>query len=357
MKIALILHPIAEDNPAGLGRFVYEMSKGLLATRREDTFVLISKKKLDLKKLYPTLTSHIEEIVLGDSAVWSTRVVWRRRDIDLVIALTPIAPLFLPRGAKLITCAHDFAFVDFDSAQSRIGLWILYALSFFRSARICVVSKFTGNELHRLFYVPRKKIAVVYSGYDHISVRPLTVHSPQNYFLVVGIIKERKNTLRIIQAFELFVQQHTEYMLRIVGKYDGEYGVRVRTYVDRHGLSEKILFEGFVSNEILDERYMHTAAVVYPSLIEGFGLPILEAMAQGAPLITSSVGATAEIAGDAAVLVDPLSEQAIKEGMERVVAEGAYQEYKKRGRARIAHFPWGESVRLVSEAIETVCKK
>jgi alpha-1,3-rhamnosyl/mannosyltransferase len=186
--------------------------------------------------------------------------------------------------------------------------------------RVIAVSEFTKRELVELLGVPEDQIRVVPNAADPVFT-PVGERAEGEYVLAVGTLEPRKNLERLGEA-----ARRAGVELRIAG--DPGWGT-----VAVHG---KPL--GFVPDEQLARLYRGALCVAYPSLYEGFGLPVLEAMACGAPVVTSATGATAELAGDAAVLVDPLDPDAIAAGIEEAIERR--EELAERGLQRAASFSW-----------------
>jgi glycosyltransferase involved in cell wall biosynthesis len=205
-----------------------------------------------------------------------------------------------------------------------------------RAARIiAAVSEFTASELERLLRVPRERIRVVPNAADatFTDVGPC---EEGDYVLAVGTLEPRKNLARTIAA-----AQRLGVELRVAGAR-GWGGVEAR--------GDGVRWEGEVGDEQLARLYRGALCVVYPSLYEGFGIPVLEAMACGAPVVTSRGGATDEVAGGAAVLVDPHDVSAIAAGIEQAIARR--DELRAAGLRRASAYSWDASARLLVQAYE-----
>ena len=201
---------------------------------------------------------------------------------------------------------------------------------------VIAVSEFTASELESLLRIPREKIHVVPNGVDD-TFTPDGPRADGAYVLAVGTLEPRKNLGRAIEA-----AAQIGVDLRVVGAR-GWGGVEAR--------GANVTWLGKVDDAELARLYRGAICVVYPSLYEGFGLPVLEAMACGAAVVTSAGGATGEVAADAAVLVDPLDVAAIAAGMTEAMARR--DELRPRGIERARLFSWDEAARLTAAVYES----
>jgi glycosyltransferase involved in cell wall biosynthesis len=247
--------------------------------------------------------------------------------VDLLHCPTYYGPV-RPRIPTVVT-VHDLAVLRHPEAFPR---WTRAYVPrvvprVLRSARrVIAVSEFTASELGSLLGVPREKIRVVPNGVD----ASFTVEGPRAegaYVLAVGTLEPRKNLARATEAAALAGVE-----LRVVGAR-GWGGVAAR--------GPDVTWLGEVGDAELARQYRGALCVVYPSLYEGFGLPVLEAMACGAAVVTTRGGATEEVAGGAAVLVDAHDPAAIAAGLEEAIARRA--ELRERGLARARGFSWDET--------------
>jgi glycosyltransferase involved in cell wall biosynthesis len=205
-----------------------------------------------------------------------------------------------------------------------------------RAARIiAAVSEFTAGELERVLHVPRERIRVVPNAADAAFTAD-GAREAGDYVLAVGTLEPRKNVARSIEA-----ARRLGLEIRVAGAR-GWGGVEAR--------GAGVRWEGEVGDAQLARLYRGAACVLYPSLYEGFGIPVLEAMACGAPVVTSRGGATEEVAGGAAVLVDPEEVESISAGIEEAIARR--DELRAAGLRRAGNYSWDESARLLLRAYE-----
>ena len=246
-------------------------------------------------------------------------------------------------------------------AYARASMWA----AAHRSHRILTVSEASKRDILRFFPVPPEKVVVVHNAIDERfsrEPRPEDVERvrerfqlQQRFVLYVGNIKPHKNLERLIEAFHnLRRGDHDDLKLLIIGdqisKYPG-----LRRAVHLHKLHKHVRFLGYLPDETLAILYRLASVFVFPSLYEGFGLPPLEAMASGTPVVTSNVSSLPEVTGDAAVLVDPYDVGAIESGIRRVLTEPALAaEMRRKGLLRAREFSWERSVAKTWEVYKEI---
>ena len=231
----------------------------------------------------------------------------------------------------------------------------IHARSLKRAGHIIAISDATRKDAIALFHVPEKKITTVYLGSNSIcAISQEEIRVPENFFLFVGAIKERKNVLNIVHAFRLFLDTRSDFSLVLLGKGMGEYYERIQKYIKEEGIEKNIIFlPGHLSDNVLSYLYQNARALLYPSIIEGFGFPILEAMSCGLPVITSRVSSLPELAGDAALYVDHLDPESIMQGMRRIVEDSHLrQDLIERGFAQVENFSWEQTAERYLEILK-----
>jgi glycosyltransferase involved in cell wall biosynthesis len=231
------------------------------------------------------------------------------------------------------------------------------------AARIIADSQATQADLVRYYRADPARITVVYPGRDESLARvndPETVAAAKArygirgaYLLYVGTLQPRKNLVRLVEAFAQ-IQNSNNLQLVLAGQKGWLYA-DLFARVEALGLSGHVIFTGYVADDDKAALLSGATALLYPSLYEGFGMPALEAMACGTPVLTSDVSSLPEVVGDAALLVNPLDTNAIAAGMARLVADaGLRRSLVERGSLQIRQFSWAKTARQVLEAIESV---
>ena len=287
----------------------------------------------------------------------------RREGAHLFHAPHYVLPPLTP--CKSVVTIHDCIHLRFPQylpnklgyAYARSSLW----LATHRSDRILTVSEASKRDILDYFTVPPAKIDVIYNGIDERFSAPPAEDDVARvreryqlddpFILYAGNIKPHKNLERTIEAFHVLRHsgEFDQVKLVIIGDEIAKYAA-LRHAVHRHKLHKYVRFFGFVPDRTLAILYRLAAVFVFPSLYEGFGLPPLEAMASGTPVITSNVSSLPEVVGDAALLVDPLQPEAIADAMRRVLTDSALRaDLRGRGLDRARHFSWERSIRRVHE--------
>ena len=305
-------------------------------------------------------------------ALWEQTVVpyqVRHRHIDLYHSPNYILPLML--SCPTVVTIHDVIFRSlprFHRWQARLYLSFFTAWAVRRADRLIAVSKTTASELARYYPVAAGKTHVIYQGLDPIFRSPPPPKAVQDfrsrngieqpYILFVGTLEPRKNLLGLLEAYRQLVDgwnvPHELVICGAVGWHDRPFWQAL----DRSPVGRRVRLAGYVTHEELPYWYAAADLFVYPSLFEGFGLPPLEAMACGVPVIASGVSSLPEAVGDAAVLVDPTDAQAIAEGMAEVLQSSSLADsLRTRGFQRARQFDWrvaaGQIMGLYREVMST----
>lgn len=354
--------------PAGVGNYCAELLRAM--ADRGGEFALRVYLDAPPGADFPVRASEAEVRVLPRGRFWTQRILGRelRREPPDVF-FSPVMQLPWGAGCASVATVHDLAFLDYGEHFTRRARWTarLQARHAVGSARMLIAdSGATRADLLRHYRVPAECVRVVYPGCARrFFARPsagrvqalrdrLGLGNP--FVLYVGRLQPRKNLARLIAAFELLCGEHPDlgHDLVIAGgkgwMYEGIFSAAARSRA-----AGRIRFVGFVPAEELPALYAAADALALVSLWEGFGLPVLEAMAAGTPVLTSDRSSLPEVAGDAAVLVDPEDTGAIASGLYRVLADGTLREsLVAKGRARAGTFTWERSAGQLLDAVATI---
>lgn len=292
----------------------------------------------------------------------------RREKIDLFHAPHYVLPPLTP--CKAVVTIHDCIHLRFPQylpnrlgyAYARSSMW----MATHRANRVLTVSEASKRDILRYCRIPDGKIDVIYNALDDRLGETPTPEEIERvceryqlnapYVLYAGNIKPHKNLERLIESFHMLRQDPdlAHVKLLIIGDEISKYAT-LRRAVHRYKLHKHVRFFGFVPDKTLAVLYRLARVFVFPSLYEGFGLPPLEAMASGTPVITSNVSSLPEVVGDAAVLIDPLDASAISQAIRRVLMDSDLREdLRQRGLRRVHEFSWERSVRRVREIYDEV---
>jgi glycosyltransferase involved in cell wall biosynthesis len=297
-------------------------------------------------------------------------LVLAREHVDLVHEPHYVLPPLL--RCRSVVTIHDCIHLMFPEYLPN-KLAYVYAKSSMWAAsrkadRILTVSEASKRDILRFFNVRPEKVAVIYNAIDERFLAPADparmdlvrqrYQLDDPFVLYVGNIKPHKNLERLIDAFGRARSQcHENLKLIIIGDEISKYPP-LRRSVHKHKLDKHVRFLGFQPMETLAAFYRLARAFVFPSLYEGFGLPPLEAMACGTPVVTSNVSSLPEVAGGAALLVDPYNEEEIASAIVRAVTdESLRQELISRGIERARSFSWTQSVKQIHEIYMQVAKR
>ena len=357
MKIGIILNPYGEVSPGGLARTILEWSRGMLQIDQENQYIVFLKSS---PKILPDLPGNNWRMeVLGSGIFWLNRL--RGASLaDVYIFQTPVLPLFF-KPKKSVIIAQDFPYlyprVRRPGIRARLRNLIVYfyhAFSLKKADAVIAVSDSTKDDLIKNFKVPENKITVIHMGFKKICDTPeVLVALPSKFFLFTGVVKERKNVLNIAKAFGKFKKGDTNgYKLVLAGKTEGEYFMAVKKYLEEKNLSKEVIFLGFLNDGQLAHVYKRATALLFPSLVEGFGFPVLEAMDCGIPVITSNIFGPKELGGDAAILVDPYNVDEMARAIQKLAADPALRDdLIKKGFLRAKKFDWKDTARKTLKLI------
>jgi glycosyltransferase involved in cell wall biosynthesis len=265
----------------------------------------------------------------------------------LAPALTHFQHVVSPRAKPpVVVTVHDLSFERAPLLMGRRDRFFFRTMvprSARRADRVLAVSERTKRDLIEQYALPEEKIVVTPNGVDKAFGPEGARREGAPYALFVGTLTPRKDPVTAIEALAL---TKTELRLVLAGPHKGSEGA-ARAAVARLGLEDRVEFAGHVPRQELAALYRGAACLVFPSRYEGFGLPVLEAMASGTPVVTTTAGALPEVAGDAAVLVDPGDPVGLADGIKRALADR--ERLVQVGLERARRFSWTETARRTIE--------
>jgi len=349
----------------GIGTYVRNLVRELARQDDDAQYVLLchAKDAGFVEGLGPRFTPLIERA--GNYSVreqLSVPLALARARVDLFHAPHyVVSPLI---RVPYVVTIHDCIHLRFPQyLPNRAALHYartMMTLAARRAQRVLTVSQASKEDILHYLGVPAEKVEVIYNALDERLAAPPTDADMQRvrerfqltspFVLYTGNIKPHKNLDRLIEAYSILRRRGFEHTkLLIIGDEVSKYPM-LRRLVHRFQLHHHVRFLGFVPDATLASLYRLASAFVFPSLYEGFGLPPLEAMSAGAPVITSNVSSLPEVVGDAALLIDPMDAGAIADAMARVLGdESLRHELVRRGHERVKAFSWERSVAQVRD--------
>lgn len=279
-------------------------------------------------------------------------------------------PVFPTRARKRLVTVHDVFHLAFIGSLSLKQKWyarIMLNASVKLSDAVCTVSEFSKSEIIKYTKAEEGKISVIHNGInrdkyqvihnDSVAAIKIKYRLPDKFILFVGNVKPHKNLKRLLNAFEqLHNQGLSEYFLVIVGKKEGFItgdSEIFKLLETNRTFKDKVLFTGYLNDTVLPHVYNAASLTVSPTLYEGFGLPPLEAMACGCPVVVSNAASLPEVCGEAAYYVNPYDTMSIAEGIRKLLTDDSLrQKLIKKGLERAQRFSWEKSAKAHIKVIE-----
>lgn len=371
-KIAVNTRLLLTGRIEGIGRVAYEYLKRLVKLQPETEFHFFFDRKYDQKFIFSE--NIIPHIIYPPARHPILYLAWFECSLALAIARLNPNIFFSPDGylsillhkisdVPQIPIFHDLAFEHYPEAIKKIDAW--HYRTFFPkyaqvASKIISVSESTKNDIINQYLIGAEKIFTLPNGCDFerftlnesekIRIRD-EYSQGQEYFLYVGAVHPRKNIENMLQAFDIYRQMNPEKTtkLMLAGRLAWKTESILSVY-NKMKFKTDVILTGYLDRYELIKIYASANALVYISKYEGFGLPILEAFSVGTPVITSNISSMPEVAGDAAVLVDPENIQAICHAFERLESDA--QERKiiiDKGKIQLEKFSWDESAKNLSD--------
>jgi glycosyltransferase involved in cell wall biosynthesis len=378
LRIAVNGLPMTEQ-PSGVGHYVYHLLRALLAVDRANSYVgWFSSDGAPAALLEgPNLTKltasgpvrHPIGQVFWESAMLPLAL--RRRPVDLFFSPSHTLPPFLPPGTATMVTVHDLSFLHHPETKTRrfrlyMQWMVRHALR--RASLVAVDSEHTRRDVIAAFGAPADRVITIplaAAARFGEPVEPAVLERVRRRYglqagaiVAVGDVEPRKNLRRLVEAVALLRdRENLRPQLVLVGK--PRRGVEaLRRAIDERGLGDAVVFTGYVPDDELAAVYRLAGVCVYPSLYEGFGIPPLEAMMCGTPVVASNAASIPEVVGDAALLVDPYSVDEIAQALARLLTDDTLRrELIARGHTRARCFSWEETARRTLEAFAQAVRR
>ncbi len=367
MKVAFDASDLSTNRADGTTRYTRELAERLPRLAPEIQWDWHAPTDFDLQS-HANATKHISPFI----KYWTqARLPWELYRHPADVLFMPIQQLPLMRSSKMKTVAviHDLAVHKFPQ-QFRRKDWVLlhwFSAQVAREAdEIIAVSQATANDVLE-YYGRSKHVTVVPHGVDHKKFRrPININEHElawdklktwqskltrPYILFVGQIQPRKNITGLVGAFEILAQKDTDLQLVIAGGH-GWLQDPILKRIQNSSVSQRIIVTGRVPESLLTPLYWHAEVLALPSFYEGFGMTVLEAQACGCPVVTSNVSSLPEVAGDAAILVNPDNKTEIADGISSV--RQRKDQLISQGLTWAAKFTWERTTRATLEVIKSL---
>ena len=358
MRIAVQAADLDAKRVDGTRTYIRELLRRFGEIDKDDTFFVCHKGEFN-PELAPPKLSNYEFLALPGDRLWMQTVfaqaLYRIRP-DRIFIPVQAAPVTTPPGVEIVATVHDLAFRFFPKTfptASRAKLNLLLGMLISKATRIIAVSESTKADILRFYpHVPEAHITVIHHGVnadffsqeigedERDAVLSRYGLAPGSYALYVGAIQPRKNLVRLVAAFEKTKEKHPEMRLVIVGE-KAWLSDDIVSRIERSRFAADIVRVGQAPMSELPIWYRSARCFVFPSLYEGFGLPVLEAFASGTPVLTSNISSLPEVGGDAALYVDPYLEDDIAEKLSLLWEDESLRERLiVKGYERVKLFSW-----------------
>lgn len=321
---------------------VENYAKNILDNIKEKIDINISKPKSSNKYLNHLWTHFILAFQKG----------------NVLFCSANIAPFFIPKSKKLILTLHDVAFITNKKSFSlifRIYYKFIIPINIKRANKIITVSNSSKKEILKYYPKSKNKIEVIYLG---VSKKfKVLFKKKKNQILYVGSMNKRKNFIGVLKAFEFLEKK--DFELLVIGNFNSNFVIDEESnrLLKKAKDNLKIRFLQNISDEDLIKYYNESKLFLFPSFYEGFGLPLLEAMACGTPVVCSNITSLPEVGGDAVVYCDPYDVNDIKNKIELVLNDEKLQaELIEKGLKRVKEFTWEKSAQKHIEIFKEVLK-
>lgn len=348
----------------GSSEFCFQLIKKLSVIDKKNEYVIYLPQ--DPTSDMPIEQENWKYKIIPSKKLWTifglSKSLIKEKNLDLFFSPTHYAPLFVkcPQVISILDVSYKH-FSEMFPKKDLLKLALWGRLSINKARKIVTISESSKNDIINEYKVKPNKVSVVPLGIRDVNVSKMNKNEfiekynlKNPYVLFVGTLQPRKNIIKLVEAFSKIDNKYLD--LVIVGRRGWDFE-KILNSPKEFGVSNRVKFLENVTNEDLPLFYKHAEIFVLPSLYEGFGLPILEAMQYGCPVITSSVSSLPEAGGDAALYFDPNDANEIAEKIEKVINNSKLkEEMVKKGHEQVKKFSWEKSANEVLEVFEEIGK-
>ena len=362
-----------DDHPTGVGIYSINVINNLSRLYSNDKIKKLTvftpvRAALDNSVCTIKIPGLVKSSRYGKLAAFS-RFIWNTfyypyqvRDFDLLVSPTTHGSFI---SSNQVITIHDLISLRYKNISAHQRFYFKYFLPFLisRAKLIIAVSETTKKDIVTFLKCPEEKIKVVFNGYDHINYFTIEgnrhvierAYGVKKYLLAIGPTYPHKNFETLIQAYkELDDSVRIQFPLVIAGGKK-EYVNALKLLVKQLDLEINIRFIGYVPIDLMPALYREAEVFIFPSLYEGFGIPLLEAMACGCPVITSNTSSMPEVCGDAALYFDPLDRDSLKKRIMNLTEDRKlWNEMRKRGLEQVKKFSWQRTAQQLKSVIENI---
>ncbi|HLC99714.1 MAG TPA: glycosyltransferase family 1 protein [Patescibacteria group bacterium] len=374
MRIGIDCRVLEEKEPAGTSLYTLELVRSLLFIDQKNQYVLFFQKP----PYYAVSFNQPNAAIVTVGKLTGARIPFVSSHIAFSFSLAkhgldvfhaPANTLPIGFGGKTVLTIHDLAIYrnpEWFPRQS-FATRVLVPRSLAKATHIIAVSESTKNDLQQIFRVPQERVSVIYEGVREEPVndaakqsifQKFRIDSERGFFLFLGTIEPRKNLVTLLSAYRALVKKFPDAPRMIFAGGRGWNNEDVFSAIQKWGLNDAVRYVGYVSHEEKLVLMKNAQCLVYPSLYEGFGLPILESMSLGVPVLTSRTSSIPEVAGDAALLVDPNDDEEIAKGLEKFWKDESLRaDIISKGKSRVKLFDWKKTAEQTLAVYEHVARK
>lgn len=359
MKIGIDASRYKHAEATGVEWYSWHIINGLveeIANSKEDELILYSKIPLNIEE------KNVVNKLLAAKRLWTLRCLskemWQNPP-DVLFVPSHTLPLNLPK--KSVITIHDVAFRHLKNVYSFSEYHHLNwstKMAVKNGTKIIVPSQATKDDLIKFFACKPEKVVVIPHGFEKPKdvneeevmnnsdiFKYFGINKETKYALFVGRLENKKNLVKLVEAFAKFSENNPDYQLILAGKRGLGFEKILKT-VNKFKLADKVIMPGYITEEEKAVLYMNSKFFVFPSLYEGFGLPLLEAFYYGKAVLCSNNSSLPEVGGEAAHYINPQSAEEIAEGLEKLANDETYvNDLVKKGSERLKLFNWKEAVK------------
>lgn len=355
MKIAIDIRDAVRQK-TGKGWYVYNLVGEILKLDEKNNYVLYSNSK---KNPYADFKNARLKFIEASPVKWHFRVLkdLKQEKTDLFFAPTSyIIPAFAPKNLRVIITVHDlvaFLYPATHNTKAMIVERLTLKKALKKVSDVFTVSENTKKDLLKRFKFREQRIHLTPCAASQVFSEPVSDEElsafkkeknlPDNFLLAVGTLEPRKNFSTLIKSFVNIKKWHPDYKLVIVGKKGWKFE-QIESAIKKYKMEKDVVFPGYLKDEELKKMYKLAKVFVFPSLYEGFGIPPLEAMAGGCPVVSSNLASLPEVVGDAGILIDPTNAYKLADAVSGLLENDNVRNMMiERGYKQAEKFKWENS--------------